>query len=109
MASKTKKLVAEICLYGTQQAGAGWLAQLPGGKLLGDGTLRQGRSFTAALWLACEAVRESIGHTSGLVRVFAAGGERMADADLSRPGYYGDLKWQPATVYVVGSEQLAAV
>ena len=56
MKTQTQKIVAEICLYGTHVAGAGWLAQLADGALLGDGEPRTGRTFTDAVWLACDAI-----------------------------------------------------
>lgn len=111
--AKSQKVVAEICLYGTTQHGAGWLARTSDGALLGDGELRQGRSFTEAVWLACDAVLRVYGACggrprNGKVRVFAPGGERMADADINHPGYYGDLKWQSATVLEISAEAIEA-
>src|SRR5579863_4882554 len=98
-----KNPVAEICLYGSSQHGTGWLACIPPlagrdphTKSLGDGELHP-RSFTESVWLACEAI-ERAGITQGTVRVFAAGGKFMADVNLSRPGLFGDFKWQTATV-----------
>ena len=101
MARKIKnELVAEICLYGTTQHGAGWLARLADGRLLGDGELSQARGMTAAVWQAQDAI-EAAGVTSGRVRVFAAGGRMMADDYLTHRAYFGDLKWTPAVMLTV--------
>jgi hypothetical protein len=45
---------------------------------------------------------------AGKVWVYAAGGEYRAVADIGRPGYYGDLTWEPAEVYEVSDEELMA-
>lgn len=113
--TKSTKLVAEICLYGNGPTGcgAGWLARLADGSLLGDGEPKAGRSFTEAVFQACDHVLRAYGACGGrprtaIVRVFASGGERMADTDARHPGYFGDLKWQPATVYVIEAADLNA-
>lgn len=99
MATTTRRAarVAEICLYGTTDArvGAGWLAALPDGRMLGTGEPVAGRTFTEAIFRALGAL-EAIG-VSGPVRVFDAGGERMAD--MSEPTIYGALAWKAAPVY----------
>ncbi len=109
MARKTTKLVAEICLYGNGafDVGYGWLARLADGTLLGDGEPRPTVMKTDCIFRACDAI-SATGLTGGLVRVFSPGGGMMADTDLNHPGYFGDLKWQPATVYVVTAEQIEA-
>ncbi len=91
---------AEICLYGTTATGAGWLATTDSGKLLGTGEPMAGRGYTAAVWLACDAIREA-GNIGKKARIYEPSGQRMADTDLTHPGYYGDLKWMPATVYLI--------
>ncbi len=103
--------VAEICLYGTMDVGAGWLANIANGTkcglYLGNGEPVRGRSMTEAVWLAVEAIREA-GVSKGAVRVFMSGGQRCADVDLG--GYvpcFGDLPWQPAPVYMVSAEAVA--
>lgn len=100
MNRKTNKHVADVCLYGTSQIGAGWIAQGEGQAMIGTGEPISARGFTEAVWLACDALRES-GIKAGMVRVFAAGGERMAFCDINHPPYYGNLKWQPAIQYEV--------
>src|SRR4051812_13804456 len=102
---RTNKIVAEICLYGTNAVGAGWLARTAGGRMFGDGSPKMGRAFTEAVWQACDAVRAD-GIESGSVKVYSPDGQRVATADLGRPGYYGDLKWQAAQVYTVTAEQI---
>lgn len=106
---KTNKnaVVGEICLYGTLRAGAGYLARLADGRLLGDGELHEGRGFTEAVWLACLDIREA-GVTAGKVWVYASCGGRKALCDLNHPGYYGDLKWEtaePAAVVTVNDAE----
>lgn len=101
MAKRTNKtVVAEVCLYGNSEIGAGWLASvngIPG--ILGDGEPKAKRSFTQAVFEACESIRKD-GITSGLVTVTAPGGEWEGDVGLNRPCYYGDIQWRPAKVYV---------
>ena len=111
MASKTTKLVAEICLYGNLDTGAGWLALVLAGpnkgKLLGDGTPQQGMSNTMAVWLACREI-EAQGLSSGRVCVYSADGLRQADTSLQHPAYYGSLEWQAAPVYEISAEAIEA-
>ena len=110
MASKAK-LVAEICLYGNQETGAGWLALvLDGpnrGHLLGDGEPRQGMSNTMAVWIVCREI-EALGAGSGRVRIYSADGLRQADTSLLHPAYYGSLEWQAAPVYEISAEAIEA-
>src|SRR5262245_33682800 len=103
--AKTQQVAAEVCLYGTREIGAGWLARTADGTLFGDGEPRQGHTFTDALWIACKAMREA-GVQGRTVRVFSPDGLRMADTIIDRPAYYGDLKWRPATVIVVSAEEI---
>jgi len=116
MAKQTTKIVAEICLYGNGAAdvGYGWLARLSDGAMLGNGEPRPGRSQTDCLWQACDHVRRLRTMAAqpkpwtGTVRVFAPGGKLMADTDLNHPGYFGDLKWQPATALEISAEAIEA-
>ena len=101
------KVVADICLYGTRDIGIGWLAQVIGGKLLGNGEPIRNQTSTEAVWLACHAINYD-GISSGRVRIFAPRGEKMAVADLNHPGYYGDLKWQAAIRYTIDVSELSA-
>lgn len=84
-------IVAEICLYGTAQTGAGFLARAKDGGKAGDGEVKAGRSFTDAVWLAVD----DLGLHWGAALVFAPGGQQYARYDLSRSTYYGDLEWMP--------------
>lgn len=110
---KAKKIVAEICLYGTSQIGAGWIAQLEDGTTLGNGEPREGRSFTHAIFQACNQILRINGMCGGrprqdTIRVYAPGGERMAETSLRHPDYFGDLKWTAAIQYEVSAESLMA-
>jgi hypothetical protein len=104
--------VAEICLYGNGDGGVGcgWLAtRAPGGRenMLGDGEPRKGAGWTGAVFAACQALTDA-GTSDGTVRLFAAGGERMAEFPLSRPPYFGEMKWAPAPVFVIDAADLDA-
>lgn len=94
---KTAPIVAEICLYGTHAIGVGYLTKIAGRPgLLGTGEPVAGVGYTTAVWNAADEIRR-LG-VSGTVRIFAAGGQRMADVDLGRIGYFGDLPFVPAVV-----------
>lgn len=101
------QIIADVCLYGTQKIGAGWIAQTNDGRLIGDGEPQTDLSFTEAIFLAADALQED-GHQRGLLRVFAPGGERMAVTNLEMPGYYGSLRWGPAEQYVIDPDALIA-
>lgn len=96
----------EICLYGTHRHGAGWLAKAADGALLGDGELSPRRSFTEAVYAACEALRLRALPGCRLAYVYEPSGRLRAEVDVNRPGWYGDLKWSPAPAYVVGGEEI---
>lgn len=89
--------VADICLYGTRDHGFGYLADSRAGLHIGDGALTH-RTATAAYWTACQELRTS-GCDSGIVRVFAPGGEFVAEGSLDAPPWYGDLKWDRAEAF----------
>lgn len=100
-AAAAGSIVAEICLYGTQQTGAGWLAQTADGLMFGNGRPVAGRPFTEAVWMAMGAL-ESDGIRSGLVRIFLPGGEYMAVVDAALPvPTFGSLKTVPAPVWTL--------
>lgn len=96
----------EICFYGTAATGAGYLANTEAdpGRFYGTGDPVPGRSFTEALFVALDQLRGA--GVTGAVRVFAAGGQRMAEIPATFAGYYGDLKWGPAPVYEIPVEEL---
>lgn len=115
MGRKNNKVVAEVCLYGNGAAdvGYGWLARLDDGTLMGTGEPKPGKTATNCVFEACDKIGRLFGMCGarprgGMVRVFAAGGERMAETSLSHPDYYGNLKWEPATVYVVSAGDIEA-
>jgi hypothetical protein len=102
-------IVAEICLYGTREHGAGWLASTPDGRMFGDGELNFALGFTQAVWDAGDALAKA-GVRSGTIRIFAPGGQRMAL--VSQAGYlpyYGDLKWEAAPVIEISCEDIERV
>lgn len=106
---KAQLVVAEICLYGTSRVGHGYLARAAAypGKMHGTGEPSLARGATSCVFLACDDLRRA-GCPDGIVRVFAPGGERMAEIELSNPPYYGDMKWQPAPMFVIEAEALIA-
>lgn len=108
MARKNTTLVAEICLYGNSRAdvGAGWLARTADGRMFGDGDPKPGRGFTAAVWQAQEAIRAT--GVKGIIRVFAPGGLRMANLGVNDTAYFGDLKWEAATMIEISVEAIEA-
>lgn len=110
MSSRTQKIVAEIYLYGTNKIGFGWLASYRG-QILGDGEPKAGRSCTETVWDACDSLRVAIQANDGgkagafgLATVFAPGGQHEGEIEIGRPGYYGDIEWRAARVYVVDVE-----
>ncbi len=109
MARKQKnEIVADVCMYGTRRIGLGWGAQGKDGRRFGDCTISPGLTGeTIALWMALDAL-ENNGYR-GMVRVFAPGGEVMAITNIcGARQYWGDLKWQPAPVYTISAEEIAA-
>ena len=104
---KNQNIVAEICLYGNHQIGAGWLARLENGELLGDGEPRQGRCFTSAVWLAADEVRKHVSQ-SGYAWVYAAGGRMRAKIEIAHVGYFGNLPWESAAPLEISSEAIEA-
>lgn len=107
MARNSKKIVGDICLYGTSRTGAGFLVcAAPHGQTGGTGEPVAGRSFSEAVWMGVEML-EKIGVGRGLVRIFAPGGEEMAVVELGGlvPAY-GSLKWGPAVTYEINAAEL---
>lgn len=103
----TATVVADICLYGNRETGAGFLGvRYPHGQSFGTGDPVKGRSFTDALFLAMSEVPPVRG---GVVRVFDAGGERTTtlSVNLAVP-YYGDIVWREAPVYTISAAALIA-
>ena len=84
----------EICMYGTLEAGAGYTAVAPDGSHVdGDGTPCNGRGFTTALYLACEALR-----LAGVRKawVYDQTGDLRARVHTSGAVLYCNLKWVDA-------------
>jgi hypothetical protein len=104
------KVVGSICLYGSQECGAGYLAAigpLKDGQLYGTGDPVLGRSMTQAVWIATHHFSEA-GIYRGIVKVYASGGKLVADYDLATIKYFGELKWEPAPVYTIAMEDILA-
>ena len=109
-----RRSVGEVCLYGTSDVGAGWLAKVAGSDaVLGDGEPVAGRTFTVAVWQAVEAL-VAAGMTQRRgdgVWVFEASGRMRAFYPLTgwpRASRFGDLAWEPAPQYVLNVDALLA-
>lgn len=102
-----KKIVAEICLYGTWKVGHGWIAKGADGRMFGTGEPKPGRTCTEAYWEAALKMREE-GYGPGAVKIFAPGGELMATTNLDQLPIYGALTWTPATMYAISVAALLA-
>ena len=113
--SKSPKVLGSICLYGSSEYGAGYLASvgedLPSMKIIGgDGDPPEGRSMNSAYFMGMDDLLEHYGpDVVGVVEVFAAGGEKSAKVriDNSWP-YFGDLAWGAAPVYTIAMEDVLA-
>ena len=110
-----ESVVADVCLYGTRDVGAGWLVEMnpaytldsTGKTMLGDGEPNAMRGFTEAIYQACHAVRLAMGGMSyGMVRIYEPNGKMMALASVNHPGYFGDLKWSAAPVFAMNLSEL---
>lgn len=111
MAKTTKAnqaAVADICLYGNRDTGSGFIVALADGRMFGDGRPVAGRSFTEAVWLAVDLIRDA-GVQDGRGQVFHPGGDFVSDIDLGGivPSY-GALQSRPAPVYVIPVDALMA-
>lgn len=105
--AKSKKIVAEICLYGASRCGHGWLAMVQGqNRPMGDGQPVSGIGMTAAIWNACDALQKA--GISGAAAVFAPSGTVMAKVDLAERKHAGDLHWEAAPVLVVSAADIEA-
>lgn len=103
--------VAEICLYGTRQTGAGYIVsiQTPGAVVptvrIGTGDPVQGRSFTEAVWIACETIQLATGLVRGIVHVYEPSGHKYAAFDLGHVPTFGNMTWiDGGTVYVIPAD-----
>jgi hypothetical protein len=108
-ATSVSKIVGEICLYGTSNTGAGWLAVAkPHGQTAGDGDPVKGRSFSEAVWEAATAIGLILGHQRGSVWVYEPSGQLRAKYDLGRVRTFGDLAWEPAPQLTISAEAIIA-
>jgi len=132
------KPVAEICLYGTRQTGAGYIlaihvsglieltihavrAKLWAGNRailnteqeldivrLGTGEPKSGRTFTEAVFIAAGLLNVS-GVTSGIVHVYEPTGHKFAAFDLAKHiPCFGDLKWSDGGTAYIISAETVA-
>lgn len=104
--AKGNKIVAEICLYGIQQKGFGYIAQSKAG-LVGDGELSYS-SCTQAVWAACLALATAGIAVDGEAWVYMPGGKSRAKIALAQPGYFGNMKWEAAPVLVISAADIEA-
>jgi hypothetical protein len=109
MDSKDKTTVAEICLYGGNMHGFGYLARTADGRMFGDGEPAPWRSKTDALGLAILDIREKAGIRSGQALVFDPSGEHMAECPIDSIPYYGDLEWKPAPVVTLSYDDIVTM
>lgn len=118
-ATKTNPVVADICLYGNSQTGAGWIVAMNrevvdvpvwSKGLIGTGE-PTGQPFTEAVWAAMDHVLAAAGNIDGQVRIFHPGGETMTVVALGDivPNY-GTLVGRrvPAPVLVLTTDALFA-
>jgi hypothetical protein len=107
MARTTKNThVADICLYGNHDIGAGYLVSTRNNGILGDGEPKESRSMTEAVWLAQSELR--LVEPKGRIRIFAAGGRMMAWLGVQETTYYGNLKWERAAVLTIDAADIEA-
>lgn len=108
MVKRQKLPVASVCLYGAGHVGYGYLAGPPANPAqFGDGEPHKPRGLNDAFWLAMFDLQEA--GIVGMVKVFAPGGELMAQ--VSNAGafpYYGQLEWGPAEMLVVSMADILA-
>jgi hypothetical protein len=105
--STSNPVVGEICLYGAQHCGHGYIAQTANGRMFGDGEPVAMRSATAAMWIGLESLRSA--GCVGNVNVFAPGGRLMAVVNNRGAfPFFGNLEWQPASVLVISAADIIA-
>lgn len=108
-----KPVVGIIVLYGTPQAGHGWLAQTPKTwKPIGDGVATPGITATEALWDAANQLQDKLKieqlTTDGVVAVSAPGGGQIAYFKLEENWpTYGELVFTPAPIITVADRPTA--
>lgn len=102
------QVVIEVCLYGNREVGAGYIWENVHGQKGGSREPKVGRTMTEAVWLAVAEARASVAIPRGKVRVFAPGGEFVAEVPINRVGYYGNMEWRKAGGYVIDTEAIIA-
>lgn len=113
---RNEKLVAAIHLYGSRDAGHGYIIDAENGFKADSQTdkdrpetlLRKGRSATDAIFLAVQDLKEH-GVTRGIVVVHYdfPHGPRVAKIDIGwRIPYFGELKWEQGETVVVSAEEI---
>ena len=112
MAKSTQSPVAEICLYGTRQTGAGYIVAIHTAYhvvRMGTGEPVRDRTFTEAVWKAVDLINLA-GYMRGIVHVYEPTGQRFAAFDLGgNIPCFGDLKWsEGGTVYVIPASDVMA-
>jgi len=104
---------AAVCLYGSHDAGHGFIADTTDGRFVGDGELKKSWSMTDAYWAALVRLQKELGvQDSAVVAVFTPDGQRVAYTTVRRGGcygYFGDLRFEPAAQLSLNCEQLAAM
>lgn len=101
-----KPTEAVICLYGSHECGAGWIAVVDG-RSLGDGEPRAGATMTAAIHAARDALLPLVDPRARLT-VFAPGGRLAARVAIDRPIAFGRLAWIPAPVWTISAADVMA-
>lgn len=85
------RIIGEICLLGSREAGFGQKARAAGFRVSG---VAFGESLTECLWLGIEQVLRATRATFGLVAVLDVSGDRVAVVDVeSEVPSYGGLDW----------------
>jgi hypothetical protein len=107
MSKSNQSIVGEVCLYGSQRCGHGWIARTAAGQLFGDGEPISGASMTQAAWAGLEALRAN--GAIGVCQVFAPGGKLAAKVNNRGAfPYAGSMDWQAAPVYVISAVAIIA-
>lgn len=106
-----EKYTAEICLYGNRGTGYGYMARVGAGAPFGKAPPEGRMPFdtcTGALWGADMDLRNR--GVTGKARVYAPGGDRIAEVVLGRVPSYGWLVWAPVRdVPAAGVVEVAGV
>jgi hypothetical protein len=99
-------LIGDVGLYGNREIGFGWLASHKGG-LIGTGEPGHD-SMTTAIWSAVDALRSEGLDGTGMIVIYAPGGERCAVYRLDSVPTVGQMTWRPAPTITITADQIAA-